>query len=194
MNNSFLICGFPRSRTMWLSHFLTVPGKSVCTHEATENAGSAKEFWDNAERFAGGHLDYGNSDSANIFVLPALLAERPLTRVVWIERPIVEVCQSMKRANLPFDEASARTLMKLRDQYKEHFDMVLHFQDLYRMDTCWALWKWVLPEVEFELGRWGIFYVKNICYTAAHPPPKQNTAKFLAWVNQELQQESRKEG
>src|SRR6267378_4396338 len=98
MKSSFLICGFPRSRSMWLSKFLTIPGVCVCTHEATEYAGSAPEFWKNALDFCSdsGAPIYGNADCANIYVLPGMLAEQPLCRTVWIARPIVEVCASMK--------------------------------------------------------------------------------------------------
>src|SRR6516165_8958202 len=75
MKHTFIICGYPRSRTMWLSRFLTLDGISYCTHEATEFAGSQEQFWSNAEKYAQQCDYYGNSDSANIFVLPALLAE-----------------------------------------------------------------------------------------------------------------------
>jgi hypothetical protein len=184
MNNSFLICAFPRSRTMWLAQFLSVPGVSVCTHEATEFAGSATEFWQNAEAY--GAPIYGNSDSANIFVLPALLAERPLTRVIWIARPIVEVAKSMKAAKMPFTEQSARTLMAMRDRYKEYFDVVIEFSDLEAMDVCKYLWEFVLPGVSFDFDRWGIFHSKKIAYTKDNPYPPKAYGKLLAWIEREI--------
>jgi hypothetical protein len=188
LKDSFLICAFPRSRTMWLAHFLSVSGVSVCTHEATEFAGSAAEFWQNAEGTAEsfGVSIYGNSDSANIFVLPALLADQPLTRVVWIARPIVEVAKSMKAANMPFTEQSARTLMAMRDRYKEYFDVVIEFSDLERMDVCKDLWEFVLPGVSFDFDRWGIFHSKKIAYTKDNPYPPKAYGKLLAWIEREI--------
>jgi hypothetical protein len=173
---------------MWLSEFLTVPGVSICTHEATEFAGSASEFWSNAEGFCddSGTEIYGNSDSANIFVLPAILAERPLTRVVWIARPIVEVAKSMKAAKMPFTEQSARTLITLRDAHRAHFDLIIDFKDLERMDICRELWEFCLPTVPFDAGRWGLFHSRKIGYSAAYPSPEKPYAKFLAWVRMEL--------
>ena len=175
---------------MWLSKFLTVPGVSICTHEATEYAGSASEFWSNAEGFCddSGTEIYGNSDSANTFVLPALLAERPLTRVVWIARPIVEVAKSMKAAKMPFTEQSARTLMVMRDAHKDHFDAVIPFDHLERMDVCRWIWEYCLPGVPFDAGRWGLFHSKKIGYSAANPPPLKPYAKFLAFVQREIGQ------
>jgi hypothetical protein len=190
MNNSFLICAFPRSRTMWLAQFLSVPGVSVTTHEATEFAGSASEFWENAEaacRGAGADI-YGNSDSANIFVLPALLAERPLTRVIWIARPIVEVAKSMKAAKMPFTEQSARTLIAMRDAHRDHFDAIITFESLERMDICRWIWEYCLPGVPFDAGRWGLFHSKKIGYSAANPSPLKPYAKFLAFVQREIGQ------
>jgi hypothetical protein len=187
MNDSFLICAFPRSRTMWLAHFLSVSGISVCTHEATEFAGSASEFWQNAEGTAEsfGVSIYGNSDSANIFVLPALLAERPLTKVIWIARPIVEVAKSMKAAKMPFAERSARTLIAMRDAHRDHFDAVIPFDYLERMDICRWIWEYCLPGVPFDVGRWGLFHSKKIGYSAANPPPPKLYSKFLAFVQRE---------
>jgi hypothetical protein len=146
---------------MWLAHFLSVSGVSVCTHEATEFAGSATEFWQNAENTAEsfGVSIYGNSDSANIFVLPALLAER-----------------------------SARTLIAMRDAHQDHFDTVISFKSLERMDVCRWIWEYCLPGVPFDAGRWGLFHSKKIGYSAANPSPLKPYAKFLAFVQREIGQ------
>lgn len=188
MKSSFLICGFPRSRTLWLSKFLTVPGVCVCTHEATEYAGSATEFWKNAEDFCSdsGASIYGNSDSASIYVLPGMLAQRPLTRTVWVARPIQEVCASMKAAGLDFDENTARTMMALRDEHLVHVDLVIDYYALNTMAGCYALWEFLLPEVPFDAGRWGIFANQKIAYTASNPAGPRKTDKFWGWVKEEL--------
>ena len=190
MNSSFLICSFPRSRTLWLSKFLTIPGVAVCTHEATEYAGSAAEFWKNAEDFCSdsGAPVYGNSDCASIYVLPAMLAQRPLTRTVWVARPIQEVCASLKAAGMGFDENTARTLMSLRDEYLVHVDMVIDYYALNTMAGCQALWEFVLPDVPFDVGRWGQFAGRKIAYTASNPQAPRKTDKFLGWVTEELSQ------
>jgi hypothetical protein len=188
MKDSFLICSFPRSRTLWLSKFLTIPGVSVTTHEATEYAASAEEFWKNADDFCddSGTFIYGNSDSANIFVLPSMLAERPLTRTVWIARPIGEVFASMEGAGFELTDHAVQTLTRLRDEYQTHLDMTIDYQALNSMDTCRALWEFVLPGVAFDVGRWGMYAPCKIAYTKANPPGPRKTDKFLSWIKEEM--------
>jgi hypothetical protein len=186
MKSTFLICAFPRSRTMWLSMFLSLPELSVCTHEATEFAGDPEEFWANGEQFCGGTDIYGNSDSANIFCLASMLAARPLTRVVWIERNIVEVARSCQAAKIPFTEDSLRTLLAMRDLHKDYFDVVINYEDLRYAETCRALWDFVLPGIPFDYGRWGLFDAQKLCYTAENPSPQKRYDKYLKWAEREL--------
>lgn len=172
---------------MWLSKFLSVSGQSFCSHEACEFAGSAKEFWENADIFRPSEdQHYGNSDSANIFVLPALLAERPMTRVVFINRHIVEVCKSMKAIGYPVDEKAAQLMLTLRDCYHEYFDLVINYHDLGREDIEQYLWEFVLPDVPFDRLRFRKYNLKKIGYSKEFPMPKKDTSRFVAWVNQEL--------
>lgn len=185
IESAFLICGYPRSRTMWLSQFLTMEGVSVCTHEATEYAGSVEEFWNNAETYAEGLEIYGNSDSANIFVLPALLAERPLTRVVWIERNIVDVARSMKNIGMEFNEIGLRNLMTMRELYRKHFDLVIEYEALRQGDVCAVLWEFCLPRFPFDWARWGAFQHRKIGYSKKNLPQK-SAEKFLRWAQREI--------
>jgi hypothetical protein len=171
---------------MWLSKFLTVEGISLCMHEGTEHAGSAEEFWSNANHFALGCHYYGNSDSANIFVLQALLAERPMTKVIWIERPMSEVMESMKRARMAFHEQCARTLIEMRDANYALIDFVFKFEHLEHLEACKAIWEICLPGLPFDYARWGIYNVQRICYTAENPSPEKNYSKFLPWAQAEV--------
>lgn len=186
MNSTFLICGYPRSRTMWLSKFLTVEGISVCTHEATEFAGSVDEFWRNAESYAQGMDIYGNSDSANIFVLPSLLAEKPLTRVVWVDRPITEVANSMANIGMPFNETGLRNLMTMREMYEEHFDLVVDYEELRIGDVCKMIWEFCLSGIEFDWARWGVFQHQKLGYSKENPMPPKHFQKFLDWVKRDI--------
>lgn len=192
MNSTFLICGYPRSRTMWLSRFLTVPGESMCTHEATEFSGSASEFWNNAERYSQGVDVYGNSDSANVYVLPALLAMRPMTRVVWVSRDIHSVAKSMRAAGMGQAVDGLKTLKYMFDLYIEYFDLVVDFNALSNPEICRMVWEFCLPDIPWDWGRWGQFADRKICYSKENPMPMKSFNKFLGWVRQELH-EFRKE-
>lgn len=190
MTHTFLICSLPRSRTLWFSRFLTVPEQSVVTHEALEFAASAQEFWVNARNFSAdaGVEVYGNSDSANLFVLPALLAERPLTRVIWIERPMEEVMASMRVHNIPHDLKSVSMMKRLRDLYWECFDYCANFRDLGQMSVAREIWQACMPSVPFDMGRWVDYSNRRIAYGADNPFPQKDYAKFFKWVQAELTQ------
>lgn len=192
MNSSFLICAFPRSRTFWLSRFLSIDGVSVCTHEATEHAGSAEQFWDNAERSATGCRIYGNSDSANNYVLPSILAKMPLTRVVWIERPMDEVKASMETMGMPMDPESIDNLMHFRRLHEHLFDLVIPFHELCYMPVCKQLWEFCLPGEPFDYGRWGIYSCLKLGYSKESPMPEKDFSKLLRWIMHEVD-ELRKE-
>jgi hypothetical protein len=156
-------------------------------HEATEFASNAQEFWSNADYFSREREFFGNSDSANILVLPSILAERPLTRVVWIERPIAEVRKSLIRAKIPFREGWDRVLTEKRDSYAEYFDLIMDYRDLGTMDGCRKIWECCLPGVQFDYGRWGQYNARRICYSADNPYPEKCYEKLLNWIWTEVQ-------
>lgn len=190
MRETFLICSLPRSRTLWFSELFTVPEKSVCTHEAVEFAASSDEFWTNAEHFCSdaGVEVYGNSDSGNIFVLPGLLAQRPLTRVVWIDRPFDEVMASLRDNNIPHDLKSVSMMHRLRDIFSECFDLVVHYRELGQLNVARAVWETCMPSVPFSIGRWSEFSHRRIAYGIDNPFPEKDYVKFGAWVQSELAQ------
>lgn len=183
---TFLICAYPRSRTFWLSQFLSMAGVSACSHEATEFAGSVAEFWSNGEKYAAGCDFYGNSDSANIYVLRALLADRPLTRVVWVDRPIEEVKISMANMGMPVTDHALGNLVEMRMLNQDCFDLVIQYRHLQFAQVCRELWEFCLPGVEFDYGRWGIFHNRRLGYSKDNPMPVKDFRKFMPWVRREL--------
>jgi hypothetical protein len=92
VKHSFLVCGLPRSRLLWLSRFFTVPHQSVCLCDGSLRATGAESFWQVAEDLCQerGVRIFGNSEILNLPLLPSLLAARPMTRVVWIHRPMID--------------------------------------------------------------------------------------------------------
>lgn len=186
MKHTFLICGFPRSRTMWLSQFLSVPAISFCTHEATEFAADAEEFWANGERYCQGLDIYGNSDSANVYGLRSMLALRPMTKVVWINRPMNEVRESMANIGMPMNETTILHLTRLRDLCWDYIDLCVDFDCLAYVHECRAIWEFCLPEVPFDYGRWCFYNDRKICYSKENPMPNKSFSKFLAWAKREV--------
>jgi hypothetical protein len=165
---------------------------SVCTHEATEFSANVEEFWSNGESYAKGVDIYGNSDSANIYVLPSMLAERPLTRVVWIDRDLNQVARSMKNAGIPCEERGIRSIKFMHDANQRYFDLVVRYDALVHPQVCNIIWQFCLPGVPWDMARWMEFTGKRICYSKENPMPHKSFNKFLGWVQRDID-DARKE-
>lgn len=193
LKNTFLLCGYPRSRTLWLANFFTIPEVSLCQHEALEFAASSQEFWKNAEvnALSSNVHAYGNSDSSNIMVLPALLARQPLTKVIWIERPLLEVRASMLNAGFVFPSNVEKTLLAYRNAYEELFDAAIPYPKLAEMTTMRGLWQLVLPDVPFDYGRWGQLAGKVMRYDSSNydlfnPDRVKKLIRFIQTEGEEI--------
>jgi hypothetical protein len=114
------------------------------------------------------------------------LAEHPLTRVVWIDRNIVDVARSMKSIGMEFNEIGLRNLMTMRQLYQKHFDLVIQYEALRSGDACCLLWEFCLPGVPFDWAKWGSLQHKKIGYSKQNPMPEKSCKKFLGWAQQEL--------
>jgi hypothetical protein len=149
------------------------------------HAASAQEFWDNAEQ--NNEPVYGNSDSANIFVLSALLAARPLTKVVWIDRPIKDCVISMSKAGFPHSNESVELLVNLRLKCESLFDLKIDFSDLGCLQVITQLWRFLLgQEVPFDYGRWGVLEATRMAYNFnEYLERPRDLEKFLAFISQE---------
>jgi hypothetical protein len=184
MNTSFLICGYPRSRTLWLSQFLTIPGFCRCEHEASQFAASSDEFWNRADCFQ--EPIYGNSDSAQLFVLPALLARRPLTKVIWVDRPMCQVEASLRAAGFPWSKEEGKLLALHRKKYQDMFDVVVSYDRLGKLEVMLSLWNFLFGCAMFDYGRWGIMEGTKIAYTYQdYLERPRDTSKLMNFIKTE---------
>jgi hypothetical protein len=93
----FFITGLPRSRTAWMSVFMST-GNSICYHESSSRLNSIEElkgiYQSSIYKFV------GISDSGLGFFMDWIL-EHIEPRTVIIDRPISEVNQSLEKLGLP---------------------------------------------------------------------------------------------
>jgi len=117
----FAVLGLPRSRTAWLSQFLTY-GDRVCLHEPSRH-------WKGmADLHAALDAGCGLSDSVLTFRWRDILAHRADTAVVVVHRSAGEVLTSFRRAGLWHDrlpEAVASLEMAI-DELMEGAPEALH--------------------------------------------------------------------
>lgn len=144
----FLICAYPRSRTAWLANLLTW-GNSFCFHEGLEGCHSSAELVAKLE--TAGAPVVGNSDPANVLALDRLMSLRPDMRLVFVERPLAEVAQSMEAIGL-----DSRNLSALADAWhrgiRDFVGMRVEFSDLAHMETCKRIADYV--GADFSELRW----------------------------------------
>ena len=106
-NGAFLVLGLPRSRTAWLSRFLTY-GDHICGHEELRHCRSIEDVrsW----------LSQPNMGSAETAASPfwrLLLRLAPDVRVVVVRRPVADVVESL--AAFGFDRAVMEPMMRRLD-------------------------------------------------------------------------------
>jgi hypothetical protein len=161
---TFLLAGFPRSGLYWLSQFLTVPHRSVCLCDGFEQMAGIEGFWATGEEVCKdkGVEFFGNAATMNLVLLPALLARRPLTKVIWVERRLGDSIRSAEASGFHLGIRSWQGLGQLRIRYTEHFDAEINFNDLSDESAIRAIWAEVLPTVPWNQERWHAFRRKRI--------------------------------
>ncbi len=105
---SFLILALPRSRTYWLSNYLSYPPHQ-CGHDVILECNSLKEYIDKLNSVTGSIEQLGSA-------WPAILRLLPGTKIVVVRRPVQEIYQSLIKVGIaiPLEE-----LYRLDDQLEQ---------------------------------------------------------------------------
>lgn len=140
----FVIFGLPRSRTAWLSRFLTY-GDWICGHEELRHVRSLDDV-----RSWFLQPCVGTVETAGAPWWRMLEEFAPGIRIVLVRRSIADVIESLMRLNLDFDrELLTRLMTKLDhklDQIEARTDcMSVNFEDLDNEATCASIFEHCLP-------------------------------------------------
>lgn len=145
MREKFFVLAVPRSRTHWLSHFLTTPTCQVA-HEDCYKYSSIDEMLQN--------MPDGIVDTALIIAWKELKG-----KIVIIDRDIEDCIKSGLIRCSQFDghdpEKTKRTFYGLRKILEEAMLVhpVVKFEDLSNEEVCKSLFEY-LTEEEFDAERW----------------------------------------
>lgn len=160
----FIILGLPRSRTAWLSRFLTY-GDHICGHEELRHLRS----FDDAKAW----LSQPRMGSAETALAPfwrTLLRMAPETRVVVVRRPVGEVVESLSAFG--FDPAVMAPAMRRLDAKLDQIVnrvpcLEVTFDGLNDEETCRAVFEHCLP-YKFDPAHWQKLAGENVqCDMAA---------------------------
>lgn len=152
MATPFLITGFPRCRTLWLSKLATIAGVSSCEHEPSFNMKGMPDLYNYYcdARFAS--LQYvGISDSMVAPMLPNVLAMMPMPTLI-ITRDPQEVTASLLHnglnpANLALNAQGISAVLN------QPFVKVLPFDQISNSYKVRKALRWVMPDVKISLDR-----------------------------------------
>jgi hypothetical protein len=146
----FLITGLPRSRTAWLSVFMTT-GTSMCYHDAVTKIGSIEELPKLFESEFYKHV--GISDCSVGFFLEWIL-ENIRPRTVIVDRDPAEVTNSMARLGFPRTNLAPLLHAQLLKFQKHPLVMWIPFEALNRKRVIERMYWHLTPGEAFDEARY----------------------------------------
>ena len=158
----FVIFGLPRSRTAWLSRFLTY-GDHVCGHEELRHMRSMDDV-----RTWFDQPCIGTAETAAAPWWRMLDRFAPGARVVVVRRPVMEVVDSLTAVpRLNFNRSALVAAMTKLDRKLDQIEMrvpnaiSVNFADLANWETCAKVFEHCLP-YRFDGAHWAALADKNI--------------------------------
>lgn len=151
----FFVLSLPRSRSKWVSEFLSFAGKR-CGHDLAVECGSVKEF-----ELAVGQFD-GTAETGAVLGWRMLRERWPAAKLVTIHRSAREVAGSFLRAGWDVDLAE----LAMREQLllacaQSGGVLSLTFEQLGNFDACEALFGHCL-DLGLEWDYWAEMNARNI--------------------------------
>jgi hypothetical protein len=166
----FIVTGLPRSRTGWLANLLTY-GPCFCLHDALVYGDShiaALQLKAGDENPALKH--FGVSDSG--YLLLPQKSWFTKAKVVLIDRPMEQALHSFMEYFWlhPYPVAGRPNEAKMRPVFERAAQrmqtvikeaplgrlLVVPFKDLDNAIVCARIWRFICPEVPFNLSRWSV--------------------------------------
>lgn len=156
MDNNFFIVGLPRTRTSWVSNFLTYK-TSFCFHEAIRLCYKIDDMSLLFESID--EPNVGDADCRIIEFEDDFRRMFPSAKWVYIKRDIKEVIHSLEK-RFEFKESYRDTdfcknLQKKYDIFeKKYSPLTFKFDELNTVDVCEAIWDYCIPDSRFNYKRW----------------------------------------
>ena len=145
MTTPFIIYGLPRSRTFWLSRFLTY-GDWQCGHEEIRHARTLDDVRNWLSLPCA-----GTAETAGAPWWRLVQSMRPDARTVVVRRPAAEVVASLLRTGVEYDEARLRSEIRKLDAKLDQIQarvpgvLSVSFSDLESEATCARVFEHCLP-------------------------------------------------
>lgn len=154
---TFFICALPRSRTAWLSVFLT-HGDSFCFHEPAVGMTDFGQFRSLFE--STGRSVVGTSDCGNVWIADGLAREFPESRFVVVRNDIDKIRKSLEEMGLPDHGMLEKSAIMLDYTVRTHSHISLEADDLSNPGTVKMLCDYV--GAPFDQARFDLLTTLNV--------------------------------
>lgn len=155
----FVVLALPRSRTYWLSRFLTY-GDWICGHDELQHCATLDDI---ATWFTQPNIGTVETAAAPFWRL--LVREQPSARILVVRRPVDDVLASLARQGVAGDAVASliRATDRKLDQIERRIPGVLsvRFDDLERADACSAVFEHCL-QLPHDAAWWQTWNAQNV--------------------------------
>ena len=142
----FVVFALPRSRTTWLSHFLSYGGLAV-GHDLGPHANTCQEFFDSLWPLTG-TVETGAQDAHRL-----IRRAMPIAKFATIRRHPIDVADSLTQfGQMQYDEMARRDTVL--DEIEAAGAMSVSYESLKDARVCADLWEHLLPGVKFDFDWW----------------------------------------
>jgi hypothetical protein len=119
---------------------------------------------------------FGNAELFNLPLLPSLLAARPMTKVVFIHRPMMESIKAAEANGYHIPTRIWQAMAANLFEYIEYVDWIVPFRLIDDEATMRMLWEKVLPGLGWNQRRWQAFVGKRIVCNRSKVPERSYEA------------------
>ena len=181
----FFILSTARCRSTWFSNLFTYKD-SFCYNEETRYINSWEELVDRIEERSEEYV--GFEDPELLHYINSLYKLFPNATYVLLERDR-EDCE-ISKCN---QSGAPRELISMKFDRWEHdlinFNSIvsdyesIHFDDMDDMEEVYRIWKYVLPDITFDIGRWNLLTALKISVTIGTKPFPMPREKMAVYFN-----------
>jgi len=162
----FIIFSLPRSRSTWLSQWLSYKGLRV-GHDLAAHADTFQDCLDLLYAHHGS-VETGSQDAHHVLRLAM-----PDAKFVTIRRPVKEVCQSLAKFGITNQEREMQRRSDTLDEIEAKGAFSIPYHSLKDARICSALWEYLL-DAPFDFEHWRDMAEQNI------QPDVQQHLAFIA--------------
>ena len=180
----FFVLSTARCRSTWFSNLFTYKD-SFCYNEETRYINSWEELVDRIEERSEEYI--GFEDPELLHYINSLYKLFPNATYVLLERDREDCEISMCNQS-----GAPRELVSMKfDRWEQdliNFNSIvsnyesIHFDDMDDMEEVYRIWKYVLPDITFDIGRWNLLTALKISVTIGTKPfpmPKEKMAVYF---------------